>query len=658
MAALFAATFPERTNALVLYATFARATWAPGYEWAWPAELRDAHMDELLAHWGEGWVAGSVAPSQQSDPNFMEWAGRLERLAASPSTIRRIFELIGELRRARRAAVDPRAHARDAPDARTASSRSSTPATSPRRSRARATWSSRAATTCSRSATRTALLGEIEEFLTGTRHEREPDRMLATVMFTDIVDSTRRAAEMGDRGWRFLLERHDALFRQALERHRGREVKRTGDGFLATFDGPARAIRCAASVAEAMGTLGLEVRAGLHTGELEVMDGDFGGLAVHIASRVMSCAAPNEVLVSGTVKDLVVGSGIDFEDRGETRAARRAGRVAPVRRELAGSATATLKPSRGYGTSRYVHVGSRPVRPHAFMRRTALLTALLASLAVPATADAAVRHVIRGAGFGHGIGMSQYGAYGYALEGAKYPGILAHYYKGTRLSSAPSGRCACCSSRWTRTSACAAPPRSAGRALKPSRIYVAKRGAGGIVVTTASGKRVARFGSIVKFRSEDPMRLMGPALNSVTSGLYRGNIEVRVDGGGVTAINELDMDSYLRGVVAGEMPSTWPLEALKVQAVAARTYALATRKTDGAFDQYPDTRSQVYRGVTGESVRSDAAVSDTAGPHRDLRRRAGRDLLLLHLRRPHRERRVLVRRLALEAVARGSAGPV
>ena len=161
------------------------------------------------------------------------------------------------------------------------------------------------------------LLGEIEEFLTGTRHEREPDRMLATVLFTDIVDSTRRAAEMGDRGWRFLLERHDALFRQALERHRGREVKRTGDGFLATFDGPARAIRCAASVAEAMGTLGLEVRAGLHTGELEVMDGDLGGLAVHIASRVMNCAGPNEVLVSGTVKDLVVGSGIDFEDRGE-----------------------------------------------------------------------------------------------------------------------------------------------------------------------------------------------------------------------------------------------------------------------------------------------------------------------------------------------------
>jgi stage II sporulation protein D len=247
------------------------------------------------------------------------------------------------------------------------------------------------------------------------------------------------------------------------------------------------------------------------------------------------------------------------------------------------------------------------------MRRTLLLTALITFLAVPAAADAAVKHVIRGAGFGHGIGMSQYGAYGYALEGAKYPGILAHYYKGTSLSTAPS--------RPVRVLLQPIDPyirvRGAtsvgGRSIKPGTMYVAKRGASGIVVTTTSGKRVARFGSLVKFRSEDPMRLMGPALNSVTSGLYRGNIEVRVDGGGVTAINEIDMDSYLRGVVAGEMPSTWPLEALKVQAVAARTYALATRKTDGAFDQYPDTRSQVYRGVTGESVRSDAAVSDTAG---------------------------------------------
>ena len=247
------------------------------------------------------------------------------------------------------------------------------------------------------------------------------------------------------------------------------------------------------------------------------------------------------------------------------------------------------------------------------MRRTALLTALALLVAVPATSDAAVRHVIRGAGFGHGIGMSQYGAYGYALEGAKYPGILAHYYKGTRLSTAPS--------RPVRVLLQPVDPyirvRGAtsvgGRSLKPGTMYIAKRGGGGIVVTNSRGRRVGTFGSVIRFRGSDPMRLMGPALNSVTSGLYRGSIEVRVDGGGVTSINELDMDSYIRGVVAGEMPSSWPLEALKVQAVAARTYALATSKTSGAFDQYPDTRSQVYRGVTGESVRSDAAVKDTDG---------------------------------------------
>jgi stage II sporulation protein D len=249
------------------------------------------------------------------------------------------------------------------------------------------------------------------------------------------------------------------------------------------------------------------------------------------------------------------------------------------------------------------------------MRRTLLLTALFALLAAaaPAAADAAVRHVIRGAGFGHGIGMSQYGAYGYALEGGNYPGILRHYYKGTRLETAAD--------RPVRVLLQPVDPyirvRGAtsvsGRALKPSRLYVAKRGAGGIVITTARGKRVARLGSVVKFASSGPMRLMGPALNFVTSGLYRGDIEVRVDSGGVTAINEIEMDDYLRGVVAGEMPSSWPLEALKVQAVAARTYALATRKTDGAFDQYPDTRSQVYRGVTGESVRSDSAVNATTG---------------------------------------------
>jgi class 3 adenylate cyclase len=316
MAALFAATYPERVSALALYATFARATWAPGYDWAWPAEVRKRHMDEEVKHWGEGRVVAGVAPSETSDPGFMEWAGRLERLAASPSTIRRMMDLIGEfdvrdilpsirvptlvLHRRDDSFIKiehSRYIAQQIPGARYVELEGSDNMFSLGDSE--------------------ALLGEIEEHFTGARHEHEPDRMLATVLFTDICDSTQRAAEMGDRGWRFLLERHDALFRQALDRHRGREVKRTGDGFLATFDGPARAIRCAASVAEAMGSLGIEVRAGLHTGELELMDGDLGGLAVHIAARVLDRASPSEVLVSGTVKDLVVGSGIDFEERGE-----------------------------------------------------------------------------------------------------------------------------------------------------------------------------------------------------------------------------------------------------------------------------------------------------------------------------------------------------
>src|SRR3712207_894150 len=138
----------------------------------------------------------------------------------------------------------------------------------------------------------------------------------ATVLFTDICRSTERAAEVGDSAWREILGRHDALVRRALERHRGQEVKHTGDGFLATFDGPARASRCAASAAEGLRSLGIEVRAGLHTGELEMRGSDVGGLAVHIAARVMDAAGPGEVLVSSTVRDLVVGSGIEFAPRG------------------------------------------------------------------------------------------------------------------------------------------------------------------------------------------------------------------------------------------------------------------------------------------------------------------------------------------------------
>jgi len=245
------------------------------------------------------------------------------------------------------------------------------------------------------------------------------------------------------------------------------------------------------------------------------------------------------------------------------------------------------------------------------MRRI-LLSAVLA-LVPAAPADAAVRTVIRGAGFGHGIGMSQYGAYGYALHGSGYEGILEHYYEGTGLSSAPT--------RPVRVLLQPSDPyirvrgatRIGGHALRAGATYVARDSGGAIRVTTSSGKRVARVGNGTRFMGPSALRLLGPALNGISSGLYRGAIELRTEGSGITAIDVLDLDSYVRGVVAGEMPSSWPLEALKAQAVAARTYALATRKTSGLFDQYPDTRSQVYRGVTGESVRSDAAVRQTSG---------------------------------------------
>jgi class 3 adenylate cyclase len=156
----------------------------------------------------------------------------------------------------------------------------------------------------------------IAEFLTGHQAEVADDRVLATVLFTDIVDSTRRAAEMGDRDWHALLDAHDAVVRSQLARFRGREVNTSGDGFLAMFDGPQRAIRCAMAIRDAVQALGIEIRAGLHTGECEVRGDDIGGIAVHIGARVSALAGPNDVLVSSTLRDLVIGSGLEFEDRG------------------------------------------------------------------------------------------------------------------------------------------------------------------------------------------------------------------------------------------------------------------------------------------------------------------------------------------------------
>jgi class 3 adenylate cyclase len=161
------------------------------------------------------------------------------------------------------------------------------------------------------------LADEIEEFLTGTHSESEPDRVLATVLFTDIVDSTRKAGAMGDRGWHALLDEHDRIVRAAIDRFRGREIKTLGDGFLATFDGPARAVRCASAIIDALHPLSLNVRCGVHTGEVEMKGDDIGGIAVHIAARIASLADGGDVLVSRTVRDLVAGSDLPLEERGD-----------------------------------------------------------------------------------------------------------------------------------------------------------------------------------------------------------------------------------------------------------------------------------------------------------------------------------------------------
>ena len=315
MAAMFAATHPERTRALVMFSPWARILWDHDYEWANPPDVRAQIVEETVRGWGQAREAPLLVPSAAGDQRFIAWFTKLQRLAASPNTARAMLEVMGRydvrdvlptirvptliMNRTGDEAVDPR-HSRYIAERIPGARHVELPG---RDSLAIFDDDGR-------------VLDEIEEFLTGARHDPEPDRVLATVLFTDIVGSTRLAAETGDARWRDLLAEHDALIQKELDRFRGRFVKSTGDGVLATFDGPARAIRCAQAIEGALTGLGVEIRAGLHTGELEMMNGDVGGLAVHIGARVSASAGPAEVLVSSTVKDLVVGSGIEFEDRG------------------------------------------------------------------------------------------------------------------------------------------------------------------------------------------------------------------------------------------------------------------------------------------------------------------------------------------------------
>lgn len=312
--ALLAATYPERVSALVLYGTWARILKGPDYPAGVSLDVFDGFIETAKRDWGGPVALRLWAPSLADDPKVQRWWAKLLRTGISPGGAEALLRLYTEIdaRHVLRTIAAPtlvlhRTGDRMIPVA-----------------AARATAEGIAGAKFLELegddhlpiANPDQIIDEVEEFLTGQRTAPEPDRVLATVMFTDIVDSTARAAQLGDRRWRELVERHDGLMRHAIERHRGREVKTMGDGFLATFDGPARAIHAAASARDAMRSLGLEIRAGLHTGEVEVMDGDIGGIAVNIGARVSALAGAGEVLVSRTVTDLVAGSGIKFDDRG------------------------------------------------------------------------------------------------------------------------------------------------------------------------------------------------------------------------------------------------------------------------------------------------------------------------------------------------------
>jgi class 3 adenylate cyclase len=312
MSAMFAASYPERVSHLALFGAFVR------YPELFPGADPQVIAQEHMKHWGTGALMKGVIASGASDPEAVAKFAKFERLSASPSAMKATqllnFQIdVGDILPAVRVPTLVLHRAADA----------LVPVRLGRDFAARipgakyieypggdhAFWSGDVE----------ELLGDIEEFITGHRETESSDaeRILATVLFTDIVDSTRRAAEMGDQSWRRLLDSHDQLARDMVERHRGNLVKNTGDGILATFDGPGRAVRCALAFSAAAKQIGLPLRSGLHTGEIEVRGRDIGGIAVHAAARVMANSEPEEVLVSRVVSDLVAGAGLKFDERGE-----------------------------------------------------------------------------------------------------------------------------------------------------------------------------------------------------------------------------------------------------------------------------------------------------------------------------------------------------
>jgi len=319
LAVIYAATHPDRVSHLVLSHPMARMTNAPGYDWTWASpEVR--HRDFVLPsliRWGTGENAATLAPVLAArDPSFLEWWGRWERIGSSPGEFLRRSELLAQMDVRE---LLPRVQAPTLiltrPEAR---------AMDPRHSHyfAEHIPGAKLMELPGRDAISFGdglpeFLEAVEDFILGTDVHLRSQRALATVLFTDIVGSTQRAAELGDRRWRETLEGHDRLTRELVGRFGGRAIKSTGDGFLATFDGPARAVRCASALADGVDELGIELRAGLHAGEVELIGADVSGMAVHIGARIGALGGPGEVLASSTVRDLVVGSGIEFDERGE-----------------------------------------------------------------------------------------------------------------------------------------------------------------------------------------------------------------------------------------------------------------------------------------------------------------------------------------------------
>jgi len=317
MSILFAATYPERTIALALYGAYAKRAWAEDYPFGWRDEEWAAFFANVESHWGtpRGLDLDIWAPSIAHDERARHGMAAYLRAAASPGAVQAVMQMNREI------------------DVRNVLPAVRVPTLIVHRAGERNIRIQHARYMAERipGARLVELPGDdhmpwigdsdlildpIEQFLTRVRHGPEPDRVLATVLFTDIVGATQKAAELGDRRWRELLEKHHAIVRRELARFRGRELDTAGDGFLATFDGPGRAIRCACAVVDAVQPLGLALRAGLHTGECELIGEKLTGIAVHIGARVAALAMPGEILTSSTVKDLVAGSGLRFRERG------------------------------------------------------------------------------------------------------------------------------------------------------------------------------------------------------------------------------------------------------------------------------------------------------------------------------------------------------